>query len=170
MSRIKKKFISFGTGSTDVNARVLPANFTPSNYTPTQVASEGTDKVSAHLKGIDAALLSTGTTYTATIANNQSSAQDVTSAFFDPLLARAIEVSFNTYRSTSTNELAATGTIYLAYLTIAGTWEISCDSTFSNAGLTFDITDAGQLTYTSSNLAGTSYSGNMKFTYKTYVP
>lgn len=42
-----------GTGSNDLNSRDLPANYTPSNYTPDQVASEGTDKVSAHLKGID---------------------------------------------------------------------------------------------------------------------
>ena len=53
MSQIKKKFIKFGTGTEDVNSRVLPAHFTPTNYTPSQVSSEGTDKTSAHLKGID---------------------------------------------------------------------------------------------------------------------
>lgn len=53
MSQIKKKFIRFGTGTDDVNSRDVPANFTPTYYTPSQVASEGTDKTSAHLKGID---------------------------------------------------------------------------------------------------------------------
>lgn len=53
MPRIQKKYIQFGTGTNDVNSRALPAHFTPTNYTPTQVASEGTDKVSAHLNGID---------------------------------------------------------------------------------------------------------------------
>lgn len=53
MSRIKKKFLRLGTGTDDLNSRDVPANFTPTNYTPAQVASEGTDKVSAHLKGID---------------------------------------------------------------------------------------------------------------------
>lgn len=56
MSQIKKKFIKFGTGTDDVNSRVIPANYTPSSYTPTQVASEGTDKISAHLKGINNAI------------------------------------------------------------------------------------------------------------------
>ena len=56
MNKILAKFISFGTGSGEVNARVIPANFTPSNYTPAQIAAEGTDKTSAHLKGIDTAL------------------------------------------------------------------------------------------------------------------
>lgn len=51
--KIKDKWIDFGTGTNQVSARDLPADFTPSNYTPAQVASEGTDKTSAHLKGID---------------------------------------------------------------------------------------------------------------------
>lgn len=54
--RIIKKFIKFGTGADEVNSQALPANYTPTNYTPVQVASEGTDKVSAHLKGINNAL------------------------------------------------------------------------------------------------------------------
>jgi len=53
MSQIKSKFIKWGTGTTDVNSRSMPANFTPTTYIPTQVSSEGNDKVSAHLNGID---------------------------------------------------------------------------------------------------------------------
>lgn len=59
MAQLQKKYIRFGTGATDTNARVVPANFTPTFYTPSQVASEGTDKISAHLKGIDNYLGST---------------------------------------------------------------------------------------------------------------
>lgn len=53
MSKIKKKYIKLGTGTDDLNAQDLPANYTAVNYTPTQVASEGTSKISAHLKGLD---------------------------------------------------------------------------------------------------------------------
>lgn len=56
MSQIKKKFIKFGTAADAVNAQDLPANYSPSNYTPAQVASEGNDKVSAHLNGINTRL------------------------------------------------------------------------------------------------------------------
>jgi len=56
MSRIKSKFIKWGTGSGDVNSREIPANYTPTAYTPTAVGSEGTTQVSAHLKGINNAL------------------------------------------------------------------------------------------------------------------
>jgi hypothetical protein len=51
--KVNEKFVNFGTGTGQVNSRTIPANFTSSNYTPTQVGSEGTDKVSSHLKGID---------------------------------------------------------------------------------------------------------------------
>lgn len=51
--KVKSRFVSFGTGPDQVNGRDIPANFTPTQYTPDQVAAEGTDKISAHLKGLD---------------------------------------------------------------------------------------------------------------------
>jgi len=39
------------------SSRELEADYTPTNYTPAQVDAEGNDKVSAHLKGIDAQLI-----------------------------------------------------------------------------------------------------------------
>jgi hypothetical protein len=53
VSKIFSKWISFGTGASDVNARSVPANYTPVNYSPLAAGSEGTDKISSHLKGID---------------------------------------------------------------------------------------------------------------------
>lgn len=88
MSRIFKKFIRFGTGTNDVNSRDLPANFTPSNYTPAQVGTEGNDKVSAHLKGIDAALVGGGGYDIAHTAwsgpANNTSNQTITGLIFPP--------------------------------------------------------------------------------------
>jgi hypothetical protein len=55
-----KRAIDWGTTGKKVNSQHLPANFTPTNYTPAQVGSEGTDKVSAHLKGIDTKLATSG--------------------------------------------------------------------------------------------------------------
>jgi hypothetical protein len=57
---LDKRSIDWGTTGRKVNSQHIPANFTPTNYTPAQVGSEGTDKVSAHLKGIDAALSAPG--------------------------------------------------------------------------------------------------------------
>ena len=53
MSKVFKKFLNIGTGLSDINAQSFPAIYTPTNYTPNQVTTEGTDKISAHLKGID---------------------------------------------------------------------------------------------------------------------
>lgn len=55
--QIKKKFVDLTTGTGGVNGQGVIANYpAPSNFTPTQVASEGTDKISAYFKGIDNAL------------------------------------------------------------------------------------------------------------------
>jgi len=60
MSKLSSVWIDFGTGAEQVSSKNLPVNLTPSNYTPSQIGAEGTDKVSAHLKGIDSALASSG--------------------------------------------------------------------------------------------------------------
>jgi len=56
MTQFTRRSAKWGTGSDDNNAQIIPATYTPSNYTPAQVGTEGTDKVSAHLKGIDSAI------------------------------------------------------------------------------------------------------------------
>jgi hypothetical protein len=132
------------------------------------VSSEGTDKISAHLKGINAALAGTATIYVDSIDNNQSSPQSITNALFNPVSIRSVEITFSIRRTTNISEKVSTGTIYLSYLPIAATWDISYDSTSSNAGITFDITDAGQLNYTSTNISGTGYAGNIKYTFITF--
>lgn len=57
MSQITSKFIQFDTSAVGTNGQVIPADYpSPVNFTPVQVASEGTDKISAYFKGIDNAL------------------------------------------------------------------------------------------------------------------
>lgn len=87
IEQIYKKGILFGTGTNAVNARHLPANFTPSNYTPTEISSEGTDKTSAHLKGIDIAL--------AGVSGGQVNAYTVDVSFNGSETTKDISVSGN---------------------------------------------------------------------------
>lgn len=56
MSKLKKKYLDLGTAASQVNDSAVPSIFTPNNYVPTQVGTEGADKISAHLKGINNAL------------------------------------------------------------------------------------------------------------------
>ena len=120
MSRIKNKYIRWGIATTDdVNSRVMPANFTPSNYTPTQVGTEGSDKVSSHLKGIDNALgsivPSTGdipqTSWAGPVDNTNS--QVITGLLFANTV-RSIEILMNIQVDNgTTNGLNATYKIYI---------------------------------------------------------
>lgn len=157
-SKIKKKFINFGTTADDVNSRDIPAHFTPTNYTPDEVSTEGDDKVSAHLKGIDVVLGSipeatpgdiSETSFSA--ANNQSSAADVTGFAF----ANGVVRSFSALASVSidaTTDLFETFSI--SGIQKASSWELSVNSLGDDSGVIFSITNAGQLQYQSSNLAG----------------
>lgn len=58
MAKLSKKYIKLGTNTDELNSRDVPAHYTPISYVPNQVASEGNNKISAHLKGIDIALSS----------------------------------------------------------------------------------------------------------------
>lgn len=157
MSRIKSRFIVFGTNTDEVNARDLPANFTPTNYTPTQVGSEGNGKTSAHLKGIDNALGIAGanpndigeTSFSA--ANNQSSAADVTGFLFNNANTRAFKAMISV-------SIDATSDLFEIFelwgIQKGSSWELSQVSTGDDSGVDFSITTGGQVQYTSTNVAG----------------
>jgi len=165
MARTTSKFIKFGTGTGEVNSRVLPANFTPSNYTPTEIASEGTDKVSAHLKGIDDALGSivptTGDiphTVWSGLANNTANQTITGLAFagtvrsFECLLSLTID---------ATSDLFASYKIYGVQRT--SDWVINAELVGDSIpGLEFSITTGGQVRVSIGDITGFS-SGEAAF-------
>lgn len=63
--RVKDAGITAAKLNSDVDAQVIEATHTPLYYTPDEVATEGTGKVSAHLKGIDNEILTLNDTITA---------------------------------------------------------------------------------------------------------
>lgn len=167
-SQIKRKFIKQGNTSDAFNAQAVHSTYTPSNYTPAAVGTEATTQVSAHLKGLDAALLTSGDiTGNTTLANNQSSVADVTGLLFDGVATRSVLIKFAIYRNTSGSEQESTGNISLGYKTTAADWTISTEGFQGNAGITFSVTSSGQVQYISTNMAGTGYVGTVKWLYKT---
>lgn len=158
MARIEKKFIKYGIGTDESNARDIPANLTPSNYTPAQVGSEGADKISAHLNGIDSELANFSTPSTGDIdetsfsaSNNQSSVADVTGFAF----ANGTVRSFSALVSVS---IDATSDLFEQF-TLEGIqkssgWEMSSSSLGDNSGVEFSITSGGQVQYTSTDVSG----------------
>lgn len=157
MARLKKRNIRLGTGTDDLNARDLPANFTPTNYTPTEIDGEGTDKTSAHLKGIDIQLSSSsGTTgdiaHTSfSAANNQSTLADITGFTFS-------NASIRSFKAVVSIAIDATSDLFevieITGIQKASDWSISVTRNGDNTGINFDITSAGQVQYDSTNISG----------------
>lgn len=102
------------------------------------------------------------------IANNQAAAANVTGLVFNTAAVRAVIVEYSIYRTTNTNEIAESGLLNAVYKSTAATWELSQISV-GDAQVTFSVTSAGQFQYTSTNLAGTGYSGLMKFRARTVI-
>lgn len=103
-----------------------------------------------------------------TVANNQSSAANVTGLSFSTSTVRGADISYTIIRtsSTTTTGAAEKGEMQIIYDAGAATnskWQLIQDRV-GDAGVTFTITDAGQLQYTSTDIGSTSYSGTMKFT------
>lgn len=101
---------------------------------------------------------------TFTIANNQSSAANVTGLVFASTIRHA-EVFVSLYRKDSLQEKASIGKLFIQQKP-TGTWSIEPESnfdTFVTTGVTFSITSGGQVQYTSTNYTGLSYVGTMKF-------
>jgi len=119
-----------------------------------------------------ASLLSSGDILETTfnVANNISSPTNVTGLAFNTGTVRSAVITYSIYRvsSTTTSGKAETGTLYIVYDNSAssGNKFLLTQEATGNSGVTFDITDAGQFTYISTDIGATSYSGTMRFTAK----
>lgn len=165
MSKVTVKYIKWGTGANEVNSRAIPANYTASNYTPAQIAAEGDDKISAHLKGIDTALASAGGIPTDisltsfSMANNVSTPANITGLAFANGSVRSFEALISI-------SIDATAELYEVIKVLgiqkAVDWDISISSTGDNSLISLSITSSGQLQYVCSNYSG-FVSGTIKF-------
>lgn len=156
MSRLSKKFLKLGTGTNELNSQDIPANFSPSNYTPVAVGSEGTDKISSNLKGIDNKIFSSATDIRDTSfagANNQSSAANVTGLAFANGSVRAFEAQVSVFVD-ATSDLFES--FKLKAIQRGSDWSMSVSSEGDDSQVVFSITNAGQIQYTSANYSGFS--------------
>lgn len=97
-----------------------------------------------------------------TLQNNITSYTNVAGLVFNTASARGGKVHYTAYRTTDSNEIAEEGTISIVYKNGDALWLLSRDFT-GDAGLDFDITNAGQIQYKTSNLSGSNYSGTLRF-------
>lgn len=104
---------------------------------------------------------------TSSLANNVSSLTNVSGLLFDPAIVRAVNVTYNIYRISDTNPSGniENGVIYLNYdnnASAGNKWLLS-QQINGNSGVTFNITDLGQVQYKSTDIGSTNYSGIMVF-------
>jgi hypothetical protein len=102
-----------------------------------------------------------------TVQNNVTSPSNVNGLLFDPAQVRASNITYSVYRKTDsvTSGNVENGTLYINYDNNASSgnkWTLSQQKN-GEAGITFSITDAGQFQYTTTNIAGANYIGQMKF-------
>ena len=69
---------------------------------------------------------------------------------------------FNIHRETATQEVDETGELFAWYRPVQDDWQVSLDSKGDASGVDFTITAAGQLQYTSDDLTGAVYLGNLR--------
>lgn len=104
---------------------------------------------------------------TFTIANNQSSTANIEGLLLDTGNVRSAVIEYSIYRVSTSQPSgnAESGTIHAIYDTSAATgykWTITVETT-GDAGVSINVTDTGQFTYTSTDIGTLGYSGIMKF-------
>lgn len=99
------------------------------------------------------------------IQNNQVTPVDILGLSFDTTVVRSAHIDYSIYRYhlTPTVEVASVGTLRLIYKPIAAQWIL--DDTFAgdNVGVTFNVTPAGQVQYTSTDLGSAPEESVIKF-------
>jgi hypothetical protein len=101
------------------------------------------------------------------LANNQVSMADIVGLSFDigTILMGIIEYDIN--RSTDSFNYSEGGFLLAVYNPIALTWQWNKYKAGTSGptvdGVQFNVTSSGQVQYTSDNISGTNYTGQIKF-------
>lgn len=101
-----------------------------------------------------------------TIANNQASAANVTGLVFSSADTKSVKVTADIRRKTATasSEVVAHHILFLQYRDQTSTWEVaSSEAKGDDSGVTLTVTSVGQVQYVSTSIAGSSYTGTMRF-------
>lgn len=109
--------------------------------------------------------------YTLTASQNPAANVTITGLAFATSAVRAAVIRYSVFRSTTTSSVAESGQIYVNYNAsrpVNQKWEFSQDYT-GDASITFDITDDGQVRFTTTAIAGTNHTGLITFTAQAFL-
>lgn len=102
------------------------------------------------------------------LANNQSSAASIAGLLFDHTLYTSVKIDAEVNRKTSSAEAICNGKITLIWRALSSSWDILDEWNGDAPGIVFSVTAGGQVQYTSDNMSGTGYVGNIKFKVVTF--
>lgn len=105
---------------------------------------------------------------TFSIQNNISVFTNIASLTFNTGQVRGATINYTIYRTSTANPsgFSEGGTIQIVYDNAAGVndkWSMTVFGITGNSGVTFNLTDAGQFQYKSTDINSTGYSGVMTF-------
>lgn len=100
-----------------------------------------------------------------TLANNQTSATNVTNLLFDGISTRGFILDYSIYRQTDTalSGVAQVGQLRGVFNTQSSSWFMSDDFSGQDAGVIFTIQPSGQIQYTSTDITGANYTGTLRY-------
>ena len=104
---------------------------------------------------------------TAAILNNIAAPAPVAGFSFDTAEVISINCEFIVTRTTDVPAVSLVSNGFIQGNFNGTAWNITVES-INDAGVSFDITSGGQITYTSSNLTGSNYSGSILFKAKVF--
>lgn len=105
---------------------------------------------------------------TFSVNNDVSTFTNISGLLFNTGSVRAALIEYSIYRISDSNPSgnAESGIMNIVYDNSAASgsqWQLSVGDIVGNSGVVFDITDAGQLQYQSTDIGSLNYSGVMKF-------
>ena len=99
------------------------------------------------------------------MTSNANNNVDLPNLSFPTANVQGAIISYSVYRKTTVEEVTETGTLLVNYNSSAGVglkWEISREY-IGDANVTFNITDVGQVQFSSALIAGTSHDGRVTY-------
>lgn len=99
---------------------------------------------------------------TVAIANNDAGPTDVTGLLFDKANVKSAIVKFDLERRTDTQNEQESGEMRIMHDTADDVWRIELQTSGDDAGVTFSITSGGQVQYSSDDLTGSNYVGELR--------
>lgn len=104
----------------------------------------------------------------ATINNNVASATNIPGLLFNTASARGAVIEYSVYRVSTANPSGNSETgimtlIYDAGASAGNKWTMTIGNIAGESGVSFSVTDAGQVQYVSTDIDSAGYSGVIKF-------